>query len=234
MGNVLLWVFVFLHLKKKLSPKGIVKDARKELEALLLQINSASDRNIRLIQEQISQLKHAASDAEALCGKVEGRIAMLYGEMEKLSAVKAVEERLYQTVSQSDAIKEKPLPSEAGGLSVEEKVSVPKEQDVPVSKRLLQEDTLNKSYTPVDSYVKEQMRFTAAEDKAGQELVEKRSDMSHVENIPEFVQAENPIEVQKSFKQQVLEMKALGYSIEEIAHETGRSTQEVKITIEIS
>ena len=48
------------------------------------------------------------------------------------------------------------------------------------------------------------------------------------------MQAEVPIEVKKNFKQRVMEMRTLGYTIEEIAHETGRSIQEVKITIEIS
>ena len=236
-GNALLWVLVFLHLKKKLSPKGIVKEAQKELEALLLQLNSASDRNIRLIQEQIAQLKQACSDAETLCGKVEERIAMLYGELEKASSVKELEERLYPAAPKPKA---PVLPPETAAAP-QPKATVPEPGPIPqvASRAFPQDDTLNKSYSPLDSYMKEQLRFTAGEvdgmqAEGAEAPVPQEKQPSRTPSVPEFIQAEKPIEITKSFHQQVMEMKKLGYSVEEIARETGRSTQEVKITIEIS
>ncbi|MBP5158176.1 MAG: hypothetical protein ILP18_09940 [Treponema sp.] len=231
-GNVLLWILLSLWLKKKLSPEGVMKDARKELEGLLLQINSASDRNIRLIQNQIEQAKSASSEVQMLCNKVEERIALLYGEMDKLSSVKAAEELLYSS-SRSDEggahgqeaglADGAPVPVEAPARS-EPTVSEPKKE---ASAELPPYDTLNKSYSPLGSYMKEQLRFADAVKAAPPEP-------SRKVEIPEFIKPEKPIEIKKSFRQQVLEMRALGYSVDEIAHKTGRSVQEVKITIEIS
>jgi hypothetical protein len=231
-GNGLLWVLLMLGLKKKLSPEGVMKDVRKELEGLLLQINSASDRNIRLIQNQIEQLKTASLEAEQLCAKVEERLAMLYGELDKASAVKTVEDRLYpsELPSASDlgTGRETPAPEASIPNAVPSAPAANRASDAPA----VHDDTLSKSYSPVDSYMKEQMRF--ASDVAEASSGEKAPENPHRIEIPEFIKAETPLEIKKPFRQQVMEMKALGYTIEEIAHETGRSTQEVKITIEFS
>lgn len=217
-ANIILWIVLSLRLRKKLSPEGIIKDVRKEMESLLLQINSASDRNIRLIQDQISQAKTASAEARQLCDKVEERLAMLYGEAAKLSSVKATENLLYP-----------PAPPAKSGPS--ENVPVPPadapEATVGPAVEIPRQDTLNKASSPLGSYMKEQMRFSENPAPAANEPARK------VE-IPEFIKPERPIEVKKSFRQQVFEMKSLGYSAEEIAHKTGRSVQEVKITIEIS
>ncbi len=211
-----------------------MRDARKELEALLLHINSASDRNIRLLQEQISQLKHASSEAELLCAKAEEKISLLYQELEKASSVKTVQDRLYPSSLPAAGPHEKQLVT-VDSEHLSERDSLPPGKDeIEAPTALPLADTLNKSYSPVDSYKKEQLRFASEKEGDVEETAASSSEETSVSNIPEFVQAENPIEVQKPFKQQVMEMKAFGYTIEEIAHATGRSTQEVKITIEIS
>ena len=247
-GNVLLWVFVFLYLKKKLSPRGIVAEARKAIDELLLKLNSDSDRNIRLIQNQIEQVKRVSQQARQLCDRVEERLALLYGELEKVSSVKDAEERLYPAVRAQAAVPGPgPFPRETAAPAAEALVlpqnNLPQEAAVTASGGLPQDDTLNKSLSPLDSYRKEQLRFTAGESvalpAAGEEAPAAREravsrEPSRTPSVPEFFQAEKPIAIPKSFRRQVMEMKQLGYSIEEIAHETGRSTQEVKITIEIS
>ena len=254
-GNILLWVFVFLYLKKKLSPRGIVAEARKAIDELLLKLNSDSDRNIRLIQNQIEQVKRVSLEARQLCDRVDERLALLYGELEKASSVKDAEERLYPAVRAQAAVPPQeaavpgpgPFPRETAAPAAEALVlpqnNLPQEAAVTASGGLPQDDTLNKSLSPLDSYMKEQQRFTAGESAAlpaaGEEAPAARErpvsrEPSRTPSVPEFFQAEKPIAIPKSFRRQVMEMKQLGYSIEEIAHETGRSTQEVKITIEIS
>ena len=218
--NVVLWIILFLTLKKKLSPNGIIKDARKELEGILRQINGATDRDIRLIQVQLDRLREATSSAELLCKKIEERISMLYGEMAKVSAVKTAEESLYHEKSLDVAVESKAVSSESDSSHLAEPIA----ESVNTSPH---DDTLNKSRSPLESYIKERNRFSSDPVSASVESSQKLE-------IPEFIKAEKPIEVKKPFRQQVREMLALGYSIEEIAHATGRSTQEVKITIEIS
>ena len=289
-GNALLWVFVFLYLKKKLSPRGIVAEARKAIDELLLKLNSDSDRNIRLLQHQIEQVREVSLEARQLCDRVEERLALLYGELEKASSVKDAEERLYPALQRQEkrggrsfseltapfphkappepaAPAAAVLPPESPAVlqrqeavadapqrqnavpqpeaAVSEPGSFP-EAKIPAGPApgvFPQDDTLNKSLSPLDSYMKEQLRFSAGEAggipaageeaPAPQEMTSSR-EPSRTPSVPEFFQAEKPIAIPKSFHQQVMEMKQLGYSIEEIAHETGRSTQEVKITIEIS
>lgn len=233
--NTILWIVMFLRLKKKLSPEGVIKEVRKELDRLLLQINSESDRNIRLIQKQIEQVKEVSLEAQQLCDRAEERIAMLYGELDKASSVKSMENHLYLSGEQAKAPEprqEAMLPDKA---LVPEASKVPTVSEVPDVAELptgvrpapvVVDDTFNKSRSPIDSYMKEQLRFVPETGPASPEPPRKIE-------IPEFIKAEKPIEIKKPFRQQVKEMLALGHSIEEIAHKTGRSTQEVKIIIEI-
>jgi len=100
----------------------------------------------------------------------------------------------------------------------------------PVSEKEYMESSSNKIRSPLDSYKKESSRFkslTESEKQSG-------GDEHPVPQIPEFIKAEKPIVVKKSFKQQVFELNSLGYSVEEIARKLNKSTQEVKLTIEIS
>ena len=235
--NAILWTVLFMRLRKKLSPEGIMKDARKELEDLLRQINGATDRDIRLMQAQLDRLKQATVAADELCSKVEERLAMLYGELDKASAVKAAESRLYPAPERPpEAAVPAPAAAPAsaptpGSAPAAAPASTPIPAPSPAAADVLPlDDTLNKSYSPVDSYRKEQMRFGPPAGTAPSVALEKPQKIE----IPEFIKAEKPIEIKMPFKQRVRELRALGYSIEEIAHETGRSTQEVKITIEIS
>ena len=235
--NTILWVVMFFRLKKKLSPDGVIKEIRKELDKILLQINSDSDRNIRLIQSQIEQVKKVSLEAQQLCERAEERIAMLYGELDKAASVKSVEQSLYRPAPEntkpdkaeaSPALSSEPAASE---LTAEPRAgsSVPK---VGPAASIPHEDTLNKSRSPVDSYMKEQLRFVPEAARSPEPAPSAQDSPRKIE-IPEFIKAEKPIEIKKPFRQQVKEMLALGYSVEEISHKTGRSTQEVKIIIEI-
>lgn len=226
-GNVILWCILLLRLKKKLSPDGVMKDVRKELEKLLLQINSDSDRNIRLIQNQIEQVKKVSLEAQQLCERAEERIAMLYGELDKASSVKSVEQSLYRPAPESTKPDKAIEP-----LSVPEPRAGGGDSKAGLAASILHEDTLNKSRSPVDSYMKEQLRFVPEASRSSEPASSAQDSPRKIE-IPEFIKAEKPIEIKKPFRQQVKEMLALGYSVEEIAHKTGRSTQEVKIIIEI-
>ena len=183
------------------------------------------------MQAQLDRLKQATVAADELCSKVEERLAMLYGELDKASAVKAAESRLYPAPEQPP---EAAVPASAptpGSAPAAAPASTPIPAPSPAAADVLPlDDTLNKSYSPVDSYRKEQMRFGPPAGTAPSVAPEKPQKIE----IPEFIKAEKPIEIKMPFKQRVRELRALGYSIEEIAHETGRSTQEVKITIEIS
>ena len=225
--NTILWVVMFLRLKRKLSPEGVIKEVRAELDKILLQINSDSDRNIRLIQNQIEQVKKVSLEAQQLCERAEERIAMLYGELDKASSVKSVENQLYQLdpegTKPGKAPEADPVPVPSAGVS---------EAKDGAAVAIPHEDTLNKSRSPLDSYMKEQLRFVP-ESARPSEPVSATQEASRKVEIPEFIKAEKPIEIKKTFRQQVREMLALGYSVEEIAHKTGRSTQEVKIIIEI-
>lgn len=225
--NTILWAVMFLRLKRKLSPEGVVKEVRAELDKILLQINSDSDRNIRLIQNQIEQVKKVSLEAQQLCERAEERIAMLYGELDKASSVKSVENQLYQLDAEGakpdKAPEADPVPVPSAEASVAK---------AGAAAAIPHEDTLNKSRSPLDSYMKEQLRFVP-ESARPSEPVSATLDPPRKIEIPEFIKAEKPIEIKKTFRQQVREMLALGYSVEEIAHKTGRSTQEVKIIIEI-
>ncbi|MBQ6566196.1 MAG: hypothetical protein IJL80_03990 [Treponema sp.] len=225
--NTILWLVMFWRLKRKLSPEGVIKDVRAELDKILLQINSDSDRNIRLIQNQIDQVKKVSLEAQQLCERAEERIAMLYGELDKAASARSVEEQLYRPVPEASepdkAIEPVPAAEPRAGGS---------ESKAGPSASVPHEDTLNKSLSPLGSYMKEQLRFVPESARTPEPAPSAQEAPRKIE-IPEFIKAEKPIEIKKPFRQQVKEMLALGYSVEEIAHKTGRSTQEVKIIIEI-
>ncbi|MBP5464726.1 MAG: hypothetical protein J6Y13_06110, partial [Treponema sp.] len=199
-GNALLWVFVFLYLKKKLSPRGIVAEARKAIDELLLKLNSDSDRNIRLLQHQIEQVREVSLEARQLCDRVEERLALLYGELEKASSVKDAEERLYPALQRQEkgggrsfSERTAPFPHKAppepaapaaAVLPPESPAVLQRQNAVPQPEAAVsepgsfpeakisagpapgafpQDDTLNKSLSPLDSYMKEQLRFSAGE-----------------------------------------------------------------------
>ena len=62
--NIISWCFVFSRFKKIFSTDGIIESVKLKLNSLLIQIDSATDRNIKLINERIKELKFVSSEAD--------------------------------------------------------------------------------------------------------------------------------------------------------------------------
>ncbi len=156
------------------SVDGIIKKARRELNAMLTSINSDAERNIRLIDDRINQLKIVSADAES-------RVKLLKEEIAR--AQQSVIDR------------------------------------VGAEESLFNDDSQNIIH-------KNQLKFEEFEEE------EKKVPEEINREIPENTSVSD--NTHQTYKEKVKELAALGMTIDEIAQEVGRSTQEVKFTLEIS
>lgn len=196
--NIISWCFVFTRFKKMFSTDGIIESVKLKLNSLLIQIDSATDRNIKLINERIKELKFVSAEAY-------NKILIL---QDKIDIVKK-NEILKNEAEQAERSK-----------TFEEKVYADLKPAV------------SKIYPPVRAYQKEQASYSSVADFTQNSLQNKNKE--DIEDVPFVSIADELVKPKKDFKAVVHELRDLGYSVEEIAAETGKSTQEVKIILEFS
>ena len=204
--NIVLWVRIFSRLKKMFSTDGVVENVKIKLNTLLIQIDSATDRNLKLLNKEINELKLICAEADNRIKILQDKIdqvkksELLKSEAEHLRQSKDFEERVYAPAGHSSA----------------------------------------STFSPAAAYQKEQSSYMPSsvsaesiDDSAVKQETSVSSENTFV-NIPEVRVADELIKPKKEFKTIVKELRNLGYSVEEIAAETGKSTQEVKIILEFS
>ena len=194
--NIISWCFVFTRFKKMFSTDGIIESVKLKLNSLLIQIDSATDRNIKLINERIKELKFVSAEAD-------NKILIL---QDKIDIVK----------------KNEILKNEAEQAERSKTFEVYADLKPAVSK----------IYPPVRAYQKEQASYSSVADFTQNSLQNKNKE--DIEDVPFVSIADELVKPKKDFKAVVHELRDLGYSVEEIAAETGKSTQEVKIILEFS
>ncbi|MBR1911469.1 MAG: hypothetical protein IJ828_03820, partial [Treponema sp.] len=211
--NGISWFFLFSHLKKMFSADGVIENVQLKLNTLLIQIDSATDRNIKLINERIKDLKFLSAEAD-------NKIVVL---QEKINVLK-----------KNDILNKEAEHTERS-KNFEEKVYADVKRDA------------SKKYSPVLAYQKEQMSYhaSAGGSEGSSVFVQEYSNPvgiddqrqmevkknENIESIPEVSLANELVKPKKEFKTVVHELRNLGYTVEEIAAETGKSTQEVKIIL---
>ena len=99
-----------------------------------------------------------------------------------------------------------------------------KESEPTTIKSVPKRRTSKKALTPEEQYRKEQENFS------------KNTSATQKSDLPQILQSENIKKIipKKSFREKVVELFDRGMSIDEIASEVGRSTQEVEFILEIS
>lgn len=196
---------MFARFHNVFSTDRIVENVKAKLNDLLIQIDSAADRNIKLINDRIRELKFISVEADNKISVLQDYIT----QVKKMELVK-------NEISQQERSKK-----------FEEKVY----SDVkPVVKN---------PYSPVNLYQKEQMSYTGKIQpieniEQDHDVVDKIEMPEEMISVPEIRIADELIKPKKDVKEKVRELKSLGYTVEEIASETGKSTQEVKIILEFS
>lgn len=196
---------MFARFHTVFSTDRIVENVKAKLNDLLIQIDSAADRNIKLINDRIRELKFISVEADNKISVLQDYIT----QVKKMELVK-------NEISQQERSKK-----------FEEKVY----SDVkPVVKN---------PYSPVNLYQKEQMSYTGKIQpieniEQDHDVVDKIEMPGEMVSVPEIRIADELIKPKKDVKEKVRELKSLGYTVEEIASETGKSTQEVKIILEFS
>ena len=207
--NIISWCFLFRHFKKMFSADGVIENVKLKLNSLLIQIDTATDRNIKLINERIKDLKLISAEADNKIQVLQDKInivkknELLKNEADQVEMSRSFEEKVYADLKPS----------------------------------------FSRAYSPVHAYQKEQMSYSGSpmsvseEISAGSDINQKSSTVEHKNELKEvpFVSiADELVKPKKDFKTIVHELKNLGYTVEEIAAETGKSTQEVKIILEFS
>lgn len=196
---------MFARFHNVFSTDRIVENVKAKLNDLLIQIDSAADRNIKLINDRIRELKFISVEAD-------NKITVLQDYITQVKKMELVKNE----ISQQERSKK-----------FEEKVY----SDVkPVVKN---------PYSPVNLYQKEQMSYTGKNQpieniEQDHDVVDKIEMPEEMISVPEIRIADELIKPKKDVKEKVRELKSLGYTVEEIASETGKSTQEVKIILEFS
>ena len=205
--NVVMWIAFLVHFKKLFSTDEILTKAREELHSVLLEINANTDRNITLVAEARRSLKEEAA-------AVESHLKEATQEAERRLAA------LEKGLAQSDGKRALTEQLEAASPKPERKKTAQ-----PRAKRL-------HALPPEQKYMQEQLRgplFTTTPPDSP-EQPETQPDSG----VPVIVRAPDPITVQKDYKVQVRELAAQGMTVDEIAAALGRSTQEIKFTLEFS
>ena len=87
--------------------------------------------------------------------------------------------------------------------------------------------------TSLDKYIKEKNKGESNKKQIHND-VHNAAEVKEEKEFPKIIASANPIIPKKDFNTQVKELAAQGKTIEEIASELDRSTQEVKFTLEIS
>ena len=86
-GFLVIYLLVKRKILRSVGPDAVLEKIRSELNSLMVEINSSTDRNVRLITERIEQLQE-------LLTKADRKIAILQRETEKHDMSKAVYSRL--------------------------------------------------------------------------------------------------------------------------------------------
>ncbi|MBP5251727.1 MAG: hypothetical protein J6Z17_04860 [Treponema sp.] len=208
--NLIMWIIFALKFRRIFS----TDDAKKEIDDLKKSMYKACGRNLDLVEDKIKQLKSVTAEAER-------KIAMY---REQLSAAKGM---AFQNVIDAETRKYREKSSRSQRKVLQDDDNTELFQD-----ELFSSEADTDVDVPV-SYIAGRYKRNASPKKAPE-----RKDETLVKKIPviptQFYLSENPIQVKKSFKQQVAELHGKGFTDEEIATELGRSVQEVKFTLALT
>src|SRR5574344_2197582 len=203
--NIILWIIFAAKFKKLFSTDDIIEKTRDELNHMIADVNRNADRNITLIEEKIKELKSVTAEAER-------RLALERSEEEKRMKVNALSLEATQVT--------------------EEKKSVSRIETAKTMR------PSRRTASNVDAYVNEQAQgdlFTTT-GKKNEPPAEENTDF--IQKIPVIVPkvylSDNPVTPKKDFNTIVKEKYDQGESVEDIAAELNRSTQEVKFALEFS
>jgi len=62
--NIALWIFLFMHFKKMFSSEALLKDIRREVEKLVIEIDRTADQDITIIEARIKALRKLIDEAD--------------------------------------------------------------------------------------------------------------------------------------------------------------------------
>ena len=203
--NIILWIIFAAKFKRIFSTDDIIEKTRDEINHMIIDMNRNADRNITLIDEKIKELKAVTAEAER-------RLALEKSEDEKREKVKAL------------------------SMATQQINEEPKRLIGKIETQKSQKQT-HKTNSVAEIYMKEQSQgdlFSATDNKENQVEEEKESDQKIPVVVPKVYLSDKPITPKKDFNTLVKEKIEQGETIEDIAAELGRSTQEVKFALEFS
>ncbi len=199
---------------------------------MLSHMNNATSRNIDLIEDRISRLKSICNDAEK-------SISLLQNELNGIKKSKAFENAVYSAEQSSPSQKPSSpikLAGENTAGAFQSKTVVPVEQYIHEQTRFDNHESFNQA-GQMESSVELELSKDSSE-SLGQisQQTQSLSDSENTSNsgTPVFYDAKESIIPKTDYKKRVMQLHEMGYTVEEIAHDVGRSTQEIKFTIEIS
>ncbi|OJF77648.1 MAG: hypothetical protein BKP49_01330 [Treponema sp. CETP13] len=63
--NIILWIVLFTHFRKIFSPNNLLKDVRREVEKLLIEIDRTADKDISVIEKRSKDLRELIDRADS-------------------------------------------------------------------------------------------------------------------------------------------------------------------------
>lgn len=63
--NIILWIVLFAHFRKIFAPNNLLKDVRREVEKLLIEIDRTADKDISVIEKRSKDLRELIDRADS-------------------------------------------------------------------------------------------------------------------------------------------------------------------------
>jgi|GEM_PF-752821 len=243
--NIILWFVFFIKFKNLFSVDNEIEKARNQFQLLLNDINRNTLENINLIDMKIDELN-------SLVDTVDRRLNAIHTEeffhstktdyltQKNLSAYssKVSKKTMPKEILNNESMQKEPLKKKSSSSnSKSSKISKAK-NDV-----LLDVIDQNAAYEiSLSNTASRKKQNELFNENAKQK--KKSSQVHYVDSngngygevplvSPKIFMAENPIQIKKSFNDQVNQLYNLGYTTEQIARELNKSTTEVQIVIDM-
>jgi hypothetical protein len=213
--NAGLWIFFLKKFNSFFSTEKIIDETKSSIKNLIREMNFNVAKNIEVVDARINEAKSVVAEAERRIGTLKKELAAtekIEKFQKQISA--AYEPPVLHKISAEQNETQKNLTARN---SAEEK-SKNSAQEIP------EENSTEKiQQTEIPQIVKNS-------GEKSEKIVE-NAEISA--KIPAFSVSKTQIEIKKDFKDSVKELLALGLPPDEIARQTGRSVQEVKVVMEL-
>jgi hypothetical protein len=219
------FVFFGVYLRRRTGPKRILAEFKEEVDKIILEIDSTTERDLTLVEDRIKALKTLLENADRRVADIERHIAVSVREQERHRTQEAAYAALGRQAGLAKA-------AEAGGGQGGSRV-------IPLSRNALRpgEEPGEKAPAPAETAGTGAFSPDAVSEPSPEPGVPPGISGTGAEGAPRtplFVRAEREIAPAPSFMEQVAKLSREGFSADIIALRLGATVAEVELALAIS